>query len=285
MEPSLTPAEALVDAFARHLALQRRSSPRTVQAYRDIVSRLLQNAGGVNGLGPDSLRAFLREARPRLAAASQAQWASALRTFLIWAAREGHVKAGLEREVSRPRVPRPLVEAVDEEDLPLLLQTLAKRPAEEQLLFELLYGSGLRLSEALELQFKNIDLRAGTAEILGKGRRRRRVPLSPRAREILSAAQGSGSVWPRKISLRGLRRWVENWGRVSLLGKDGEGRLYPHKLRHSIASHLLRRGARLPQIQKLLGHSRLSTTERYTHLNPEDLLRAYDKAFPKLKED
>jgi len=281
MGKSLTPPPGLVEDFAAYLTHQRRRSPRTVAAYGDILRRYFEFS---DVLLPeaDSLRAFLREAAQGLSPSSQAQWASALKTFLAWGARAGHWSPGLEKHLSRPKVPKRLIKVVEEEDLPLLLATIDKRPPLERLLFELLYGSGLRISEALNLRRKGINLRSASAEILGKGQRLRKVPLTGRACKVLAALPSGEEIWPPGTNVRGLRRWVETWGKLSLLSEE-TGRLHPHKLRHSLASHLLRRGAKLPQIQKLLGHRRLGTTERYTHLNPEDLINAYDKAFPKLK--
>ena len=171
----------------------------------------------------------------------------------------------------------------DEDDLPLLLQHIQNRPAEEQLLFELLYGSGLRFSEAFNLCEKDVDLRQSQISVLGKGMKRRLVPLTPGARKLLHKKRISPdkSLWPESTKEAQLRRWVRNWG-VATGFDEKYGGLYPHKLRHSIATHLVRRGAQLPQIQKLLGHSELSTTEKYTHLNIQDLVKVYDDCFPDL---
>ncbi len=277
--------DPLLTHFARYLKLQLHRSPRTVAAYVDVAGRYLASYRFETG----SIRMFLREAAPGLAPSSQAQWASAMKNFLNWILREKNhpIDPKLLKEISRPRVAKKLIQIIDEEDLPLLLKTLETRPLTEKLLFELLMGSGLRISEAQGLRWDQIDLIQSEARVLGKGAKIRRTPLTTQACLILHQLKPTRnserpSIWPKQESVRTLRRWVENWGKFSLLN-ERTGNLHPHKLRHSLASHLLRRGARLPQIQKLLGHSHLSTTERYTHLNPEDMLRIYDLCFPKLQ--
>jgi site-specific recombinase XerD len=272
----------LLRRYEQHLSLQRKRSARTVESYVAVATRLMAFCKK-RGVDRNSLRAFVRESATRLAPSSQALASSALKNFLGWAEDQSSlVQKGLAHDVSRPRLARKLVRVLEEDDLPLLLKVVHESSSDEQLLFELLYGSGLRISEALTAQCENVEWATGFLKILGKGQKERRVPLTPRALELLTSKKNQASLWPARTSARALRRWVETWGKKAALSEQ-TGRLHPHKLRHSIATHLLRRGARLPQIQKLLGHRSLSTTERYTHLKLEDLLRAYDKSFPRLK--
>ena len=274
-------AESRLAAFAQHLRVRLRRSPRTVAAYRDVLARYFSHAGRLDTT-PDDLRAFLRDASKRLAPASQSLFASALRVYLRWRESEGESTAAALRAVEAPRVPRPLMRVVDEEDLTFLLQHIATRPPEERLLFELLYGSALRISEARNLDFESLDLARSEARVRGKGDRLRRVPLTEAARALL-ATEGQASKfrqdWHAR-DVRTLRRWVEAWGFSALLSDKYEGHLHPHQLRHSLATHLLKRGASLRHIQKWLGHERLTTTERYTHLDTQALVAAYDQAFP-----
>ncbi len=293
MPPSLTSEEwirHLAEAFDEHLRLQKKRSVHTCRSYVATLRNYLEGEILAQDavlewpllphaldkiLSGEGLRAFARESSQTLSAASQAQRMSALRTFLEWALHQEWIDARLLRDLSRPRVPKKLAQAQDEDDLHLLRRQLEARPLAERLLFEVLYGSGLRISEASELSWSALDWEQGQAEIVGKGRRRRLVPLTPGAMKLLKQMKGSGSpkgpVWGQPRGPRTLSRWVKGWG--------VEG-LHPHKLRHSIATHLLKRGSKLPQIQKLLGHRRLSTTERYTHLDLADLLRVYDKSLP-----
>ena len=167
----------------------------------------------------------------------------------------------------------------NEDDLSLLVKVIEKRSLEEQLLFELLYGSGLRLSETLNI--KKSQLMNKGLKVKGKGDKERLLPLTAKAKTILCELDSENQgPWGPRTSLRKLREWSYSWGEESGL-EEHYGKLNPHKLRHSIATHLLRRGAKLPQIQKLLGHRNLATTERYTHLSTSDLVRIYDQALPK----
>ena len=279
-----------LQAYRSHLRLQQRRSPRTIESYCGILARFLaeqENEQGEPSFESGCISNYLRHLSKNLAPASQALSSSALKSFLAWAEAEGIEVPKLEplkREITRPKLAKKLVRIVDEEDILVLARALKLRPWHEQLLFELLYGSGLRISEAHGLKRQNVDLEAGTLEIRGKRSKLRLVPLTSKARALLSEPfEPDSGIWPEATSVRSLRRWVERWGLTILTSEGTSGNLHPHKLRHSIASHLLRRGARLPQIQKLLGHSQLRTTEIYTHLETEDLVRVYDKSFPKLK--
>jgi integrase/recombinase XerC len=292
MGKSLTSTHSLVKDYAEYLRLHQKRSPHTILLYAKVAQNLLDfcctsTKSIREALSRENLNAFFRNSSRHLSANSQALWVSATRHFLKWLAEKKEIEEGLENTLYRPKLARKLISIFDEEDLPLLLETLKSRSVEEQLLFELLYGSGLRISEAQQLTFEQIDFAQSQFWVLGKGNKKRQIPMSPQAQSLLSKVLGNknkkGSIWSKAYSPRALRHWVESWGKRALLSEK-VGRLHPHKLRHSIASHLLRRGARLPQIQKLLGHSQLSTTERYTHLSIEDLLRVYDLSFPtKLK--
>lgn len=281
MKGSLTP-ESWIRDFQDHLKLQKRRSPRTVRAYVDIAQRFLEHAE--NQVSPETTHSFFTEVSSQWAPASQAQAASALRAFFEWLIQEKQGDPQWLKHIERPRVPRKLIAIVEEEDILLLLKALEQRPLPERLLFELLYGSGLRISEAFQVKWEAIDFNRRELRVSGKGQKLRRVPLTAAALEWLQkGTQRGGSIWGSGMSVGKLQRWVSGWSHLICL-PDGTS-LHPHKLRHSIATHLLRRGARLPQIQKLLGHRTLATTERYTHLSTEDLLRAYDQAFPKLPKD
>lgn len=215
---------------------------------------------------------------------------SALKSFLEWLGRNGYpVAATAAASITRPRVPRNLIHVIDEEDLRALVRFLNERPLTERVLFGLLYGSGLRISEAAGLRWEDMRLAQAECRVEGKGGKQRSIPLTPatvrdlkKLKDSSASATAKSEIWGKPVSVRELRRWVEKWD-AGLMLPEGH-HLHPHKLRHSLATHLLNRGASLPRIRKLLGHARLTTTERYTHLSLEDLLKAYDKAFSKLRK-
>jgi site-specific recombinase XerD len=286
--------KAVLGDFSLFLNIQKNRSLKTQESYMYWLTKsflFAQKESQNTTLDLESLRSQFAHEANRLEPASQALWVSAVRAFSKWFQNNpdlNSVKALADfspseilRDLRRPKLAKKLTSIIEEEDLVLLLRFMEKRPPVEQLLFELLYASGLRISEALNLQPDNI--RDEPAEIIfkGKGRKVRKVPLTPKAMTLM---KNLDFPWfGAEASPRKLRHWVYKWSKSLPLGEDGNLHLHPHKLRHSIASHLLRRGANLAQIQKLLGHKSLATTQRYTHLRVEDLLKAYDASFPQTR--
>ncbi len=255
--------------FEDHLRRTQDWSARTNDRYLGVLRSYLANLGDQDDTTNthEFVRKFIRNQSRSWSPSAQSVAVAALQHYLQW---RGASITSLER----PRVPRKLIKVIDEEDLPLIVRVVEQRSPEEQLLFELLYGSGLRLSEAFDLKAK---WRTGRRlRVFGKGRSWREVPITPRAAELLQGISGDESPWSVQTHPQTLRSWVREWGRLAGL----EVQLHPHLLRHSLATHLLRRGAPLSSIQKLLGHKRMSTTERYTHLLMDDLVQIYDKSFP-----
>jgi integrase/recombinase XerC len=276
-------------------------SPQTLRSYRSCLESFftylelkndcdLSKAGMfAKAFSTESLKDFLRDAAVTLDARSQAQRASALRSFMKWAHQSEILAQDFSRFIERPKIGKKIPKVFGQEALKLLAEKLREGTCrEEELLFELLYGSGLRIFEASSLKWKDIQLESETLQVLGKGRRRRALPLTRRGLEILreesrSASGPESSIWKRARSDRSHRRWVASWNRFLQVPEDQQ-QLHPHLLRHSLATHLLQRGAGLPQIQKLLGHRRLETTQNYTHLDLRDLQKIYSEARPKLKK-
>ena len=278
------PIKDFLAAYESHLAHQRRFSDNTVLAYVATAHRFADYCESLSMWPPsvNEVRSFLREISTNFAPTSQARSVTALECFLAWANFEGLTKASRSKILHRPRTAKKVTAVVDQEDIPLLLKTIASREPREQLLFELLYGSGLRISEAQTLPWDSLVRSSGSLKVLGKGSRVRMVPITPHALKLWESLRKKTTVEGplAAINVRTLRRWVEQWGLLSLSG-NGSQHLHPHLLRHSLATHLLQNGAGLPQIQKLLGHQQLETTERYTHLHLEDLMKVYDESFPK----
>jgi integrase/recombinase XerC len=294
-----------LSAFLRHLEGARRLSPRTVAAYRFEVERLLDGLAGKPGgeVPPARFTALaLAEvlaglARSGLAASSQARAVAAWRTFSGFAHEHGSVDDAA-RVLPLPRKPRRLPRTLPQVPLNTALGGLPARTAVERrdrALLELLYGSGLRLSEATGLDLSAVDWGQGTLKVVGKGDRERIVPLSAHARVALlamlrdrqgrphsrAAAGGDEPLFlgpgGRRLSPRTVQRAV-----ATALGTVAQATgVSPHALRHSFASHLLDAGAELRAIQEMLGHSSLASTQVYTQVNPRRLRRAYEKAHPR----
>ncbi|MDJ0870049.1 MAG: tyrosine recombinase XerC [Myxococcota bacterium] len=306
---------AALRAFDRHLAAERNLSDHTRRAYASDLAQLDRHLGG--GVQPESVtpadvRAFLASRHGELDAASLGRKLSSLRTFFRFLLREGVLErdpsAGLSAPKQRPRLPRPL--AVD--DCEALMEAdprpgeradpgrARERALRDRALVELLYGAGLRVGETVALDVRDVDLLGREVRVWGKGGKERIVPLPQAAREALSAyldlRRRSGyqaeplftslgprsrrSATPLRLGERSVRRLLrDRAGRASVAE-----RVHPHRLRHSYATHLLDMGADLREIQELLGHASLGTTQRYTAVSAQRLFEVYDKAHPRAQE-
>ncbi len=299
---------SVVERFGEYLAFERRASPHTVQAYRRDLSGLAQFLraqlsrepllGDVTRL---SLRAWLGDLAQNLTATSIARKLSSVRALYVFLGRSGEVRENPAALIQSPKLSRglPLVlraeAAAEVVEAPSTdADSDAAEPLRDRVLLELLYGSGLRVSELAALDLNDVSTRACEVRVLGKGRKERIVPISGKALAALEQylPRRSQLAHPRTRQLddkallltrRGKRLGVRRiQALVQRYGALGAGRpdLHPHALRHSCATHLLEGGADLRVIQELLGHSSLSTTQRYTHVSLDQLLTVYDKAHP-----
>lgn len=304
----MTDLAAFVERFAEYLEHERRSSRNTVLAYRrdlaGLVAFLQERLGRAPQLSDVSritLRSWLGTVGEGLAPASIARKLSSVRALYVFLGRTGEVRENPAALLQSPKLSRglPLVlrpEAAGEVIVAAVESPLGTEVEKlrDRVILELLYGSGLRVSELTALDLDAVDTRGAEVRVLGKGRKERIVPLSGKALEALSDylprrselrhhKTGSFDAKALLLTRRGKRLGVR---RVQFLvqryGALGAGRpdLHPHALRHSCATHLLEGGADLRVIQELLGHSSLSTTQRYTHVSLDQLLTVYDKAHP-----
>jgi integrase/recombinase XerC len=301
------PLHRLIERFADHLRDERRASLHTVSAYRRDLEQLAGYLGEELGRPPHlddvtkrTLRSWLGELAKDIAAVSIARKLATLRAFFRLLEREGVVQNDPTALLGTPKVRRKLPTfvspAVAEQVMAAPLE-VARREVEQlrdAALLELLYGSGLRVSELVGLDLDHVSLDEEQIRVLGKGRKERIVPLGSKAVSAVRAylARRSELRHPRTGALdsrallvgrRGLRmgvRWVQTL--VQRYGALAAGRpdLHPHALRHSCATHMLEGGADLRAIQEMLGHSSLSTTQRYTHLSLDQLFSVYDRAHP-----
>ncbi len=228
---------------------------------------------------------------------------STLRTFFKYLCREGYIQKNPARLVATPKVPKkipsflPIDEAFRLMDIP---DSKTLSGLRDKAILETLYGAGIRISELVSLNVTNVDLERGYIRVFGKGRKERIVPLGKKAcdaiREYLNKrGQGyRGKEQDRTdipvcqgalfLNLRGGRLTSRSgWNIVDKYARKGAiaRHISPHSLRHTFATHLLEGGADLRVIQELLGHSSLSTTQKYTHVNLDQLMKVYDKSHPK----
>jgi integrase/recombinase XerC len=309
-----------VDDFAAHLAAERNRSAHTVRAYVTDVVSLLDHAARMGATALDGVTlATLRSWLARLgsagaARATQARRAAAARTFTAWAYRDGRLGTDVGAGLASPKAQRPLPHVLRVEQAETLVTTPADAAADgetaprqatsveasageadpdpfvlrDRLLLELLYASGVRVSELCGLDVDDIDRERRVLRVLGKGNRERTVPFGLPAEAALDAWLRHGR--PRVgggpalfLNARGgrmnpttARRIVRTWARAAGLPPTT-----PHGLRHTAATHLLEGGADLRSVQELLGHASLASTQIYTHVTAERLRTVYDQAHPR----
>jgi integrase/recombinase XerC len=296
--------ERTVERFVAHLAGERRSSAHTSAAYASDLAQLvefakerrpgLRTARDVDVL---LLRGWLGQLARTHAPASIARKIAAVRALFRWLVRHGEVAESPASLLALPKVRRPLPTFLNVDAAAEVVETPEEGSAEglrDRALLETLYGSGLRVSELCGLDLDRVDLDGGSVRVVGKGDKERVVPLGGKAIEALRAwlarrgelvtdRTEAGDVRAVFLSARGRRLGVR---RVQTLvhqyGALGAGRadLHPHALRHTCATHLLDGGADLRAIQTMLGHASLSTTQRYTHVSVDHLMKVYDAAHP-----
>jgi len=300
-----------IDEFEGYIADARRFSERTVRAYRSDLDRFAMfwerdfGEGSaaktpISKVDTLAVRSYLASLhRSHLASRSLARHLSTLRSFFRWACREGHVEKNPARALPSPKLPRTLPRAMTQPDTERLLEVDEEGsfPERDRALFELLYATGLRVSEAAGLDLEDVDFSARLLRVLGKGNKERIAPFGEAAGDALSAylparrarrrgaddaAADDGE--PLFVNARGGRLTTRSMARLLKRRLRAAGlpvEISPHALRHSFATHLLEAGADLRAIQELLGHASLSTTQKYTHLDAARLRDVYRKAHPK----
>jgi len=305
------PLGGLMARFRDHLALERRVSPHTVLAYGRDLDELLfyvreKRARGarLDDVDKLTLRAWLGELSRRVSPPSLARKLSSVRAFYAWLEREALTRENPASLLKSPKLRKKLPKFLSADQAGEVVEAPLSAPGSEverlrdAAMLEMLYGSGLRVSELVGLDLDHVALEREEVRVLGKGRKERLVPIGSRARAALSTYlerrpelrhPRTGRQDPRSLFLGrhgtrlGVRRVQTLVQRYGALGA-GRGDLHPHALRHSCATHLLEGGADLRAIQELLGHTSLATTQRYTHVSLDQLVAVYDRAHPLAKK-
>ncbi len=269
------------------------SSPHTLRAYRKDLEELVayleteEGFADAHRLNHRHLRAFLASLKARgLKNSSIARHLAAVRTYCRFLVREGALKEDPSRVLRTPRHKRPLPLHLGENEVERLIDSAQN--ARDAALLESLYGGGVRVSELVGLDRDDLDTRAGIARVRGKGGKERLAPLGGAAVRALKRClkERPKGADPRPVFLnrRGERltaRSVHRIIRQCALRAGIDLRTTPHTLRHSFATHLLDRGADLREVQELLGHSNIATTQIYTHVSMERLRKVYEQSHPR----
>ena len=295
---------AVLEQFERHLRLERHNSEHTIRAYLGDLTDLLRHTGA---LGRDLQEVTLRDLRGWLAAmqardvaaATLQRRAGATRVFFAWLLDEGIIGRDPAAELKSPRVRRRLPRSLSSHEAADMMAAAIGRAGEGEgpeadrdvAVLELLYGSGLRVSELCGLDLGDIDPAARVVRVLGKGDKERSVPVSAPAVDAVDRWLVRRAEWLRpgsaaalflgrrgaRIDPRVVRRVVHEAVRAVPEAPD-QG---PHGLRHAMATHLLEGGADLRSVQEMLGHASLATTQIYTHVTDERVRAAFRQAHPR----
>ncbi len=298
-----------IQAFIDYLRLEKGASENTVKAYgRDLKSFRLFLAGlygeraafCVGDIRLNDIRLFVAELYRKNSKATIARKLASIRSFFRYMHKKGVLESNVSELISNPKQSIPLPKALTVDEVFALVEApQGDKPIElrDRAILELLYSSGIRVGELEGLDIDDIDTSQGVVRVLGKGRKDRIAPVGDKALSVLETyllsgrdkLQRNGRIKSRALFLnrnggrltkRSIERLVKRYSRGKGLIKDAT----PHSLRHSFATHLLDGGADLRSIQELLGHSSLSTTQRYTNVSVDKLLEVYDKTHPRAKE-
>ena len=286
-----------IDKFIRYLEIERDVSSHTLRAYRKDLEKFFEHIKAE----PDSIdmmdvRGFIAEQiKEGLNKTTVSRRLASIRSFFKFLYKEGYVRTNPAKLVSNLKVPKLLPRFLSVDDVFSLVEKpegIGFIPVRDKAILELLYSSGLRVSELSGLNIDDLNIKEYMIKVRGKGKKERIVPVGSKAIDAIKSYMVERVLLKskdlalflnrlgRRLTDRGVRRIVVKYAKaLTFMGQIG-----PHTLRHSFATHLLQGGADLRIIQELLGHSSLSTTQKYTHLDITHLMDIYDKAHPFARE-
>jgi integrase/recombinase XerD len=289
----------LADQFLDHLRVERGLAGNTIQAYsRDLMRFLhfLEEKGvGPLDVSQAHMLAYMSSLQGKISIRSAARNLSTLKHFFRFLSTSGRIKSSPTRLLSTPKIPLKLPGVLSREEVERLLaqpDPASRLGLRDRAMLELLYATGLRVSELVNLKVQNVNLQAGYVRTMGKGSKERMVPMGAKALDALREYIGdsrpallkrrtSSFLFPnprgKPISRQGFWKLIRDYGRKAGIRKE----IKPHLLRHSFASHLLECGADLRSVQIMLGHADISTTQIYTHVTRERLKEIHEKYHPR----
>lgn len=300
-----------IENFLNYLTVEKGFSGNTIDAYRNDLAQLAEFASKeasrrsimpswVNFRRQDMLSYLLDLKERNYAVTTTARKIAAAKSFFSFMVAEGKIKSSPMENVTSPRVGKPLPDAISISQVRQLIDQPTKLTAPEakrdRAMLELLYASGMRVSELVSLNLNDIDTKGGSVRCFGKGNKERIVPIYQQAAKAVeeyitqvrphlvhSDTEQALFVNQRgdRLTRQGLWQILKAYAKSAGLSK----KVTPHTLRHSFATHMLSGGADLRSVQELLGHANISTTQIYTHLTSEHIRRTYDKAHPRAKQN
>lgn len=295
---------AHIQEFLDYLTAERGSSDNTVSAYRNDLTQFAEFMAGRNktdwaDVTRDDLIEYILWLKEReYASATVARKVAAMKSFFGFLLRTGQIEDNPSEELDSPKVKKQLPQTLTPEEVDKLLALPAQagdtpKALRDTALLEMLYATGMRVSETASITLDDLDLQAGTVRCVGKGSKERMMPLYTEASNAVQAYLDKGRsrllgnnkaertlfLNPRGERLTRQGLWLIIKGYAKQLGL--EDRVTPHTLRHSFATHMLNGGAGLREVQRLLGHANISTTQVYTHISQDRLRQVYDGAHPR----
>ena len=300
--------QSSVDGFLDYMTVERGVSPNTLSAYRSDLAQLIEylktncfngNGGGWEGVDEDMMSQYLLHLHAlEYSDTTRARKVASSKSLFNFLVDEGIVTRDPTENISSPRIGRSLPDTLSADEVDTLLVSASKQETSDgmrdQAMFELLYASGLRVTELVSLNIADLDLEQGTVRCLGKGSKERLIPVHSGAvtvlRRYIDEARPSfiKNTTERALFMnrRGQRLSRQGFWLILKAQSKRAGitkKITPHTLRHSFATHLLQGGAPLRHVQELLGHSSITTTQVYTHLTSEHVRTEYDKSHPRAR--
>ena len=298
-----------INGFLNYLAVEKGFSENTLAAYHNDLYQLAKfvdeeavRCGSIPswvGFSRQGMLSYLLNLKERgYAATTVARKVAAAKSFFSFMVAEGNIRDNPTQNISSPKVGKSLPRPISYSQAMLLLEQPAKLSTPEakrdKAMLELLYASGMRVSELVSLNLGNVDTEGGSVRCFGKGHKERVIPIAPRAaltvKEYLQEARPHLAHNDtekalflnrrgERLTRQGFWQILKGYAKSAKLDTD----VTPHTLRHSFATHMLSGGADLRSVQELLGHANISTTQVYTHLTTEHIRRSYEKSHPRAK--
>ena len=281
-------------SFVSHLQKEQRYSKHTVEAYKFELYRFNKKIKkNFSQVSTDDVKDFVLFLRTKnLATKSIHRAISALRSFFQYLKNQGLSGQNPASHVQLPKHAQKIPAVLDTDQTAKLLEFAPKKAIEfrDKAILELLYGCGIRLTELVNLDIEDVDLVSGYARVIGKGNKERQCPIGRQARRALEewlrihpSISHKGPLFTGRGAARISSRTIQSRLKLIAIKQLGDDSLHPHLLRHSFATHILESSSDLRGVQELLGHSNISTTQIYTHLDFQHLAKVYDRAHPRAR--
>jgi integrase/recombinase XerD len=299
-----------IESFLNYLTVEKGFSGNTIEAYRNDLTQLLSFAEeetskksiipAWDNFSRQSMLSYMLNLKERnYAVTTVARKVAAAKSFFNFMVSEGKLREDPTENISSPKVGKPLPDALSISQVRKLIEQPAKTTTpdarRDRAMLELLYASGMRVSELISLNLGDVDINNCFVRCFGKGSKERMVPIYPQAAKIVDEyIKEVRPLWANRetekalflnqrgerLTRQGLWQILKNYAKDAGLDKQ----VTPHTLRHSFATHMLSGGADLRSVQELLGHANISTTQIYTHLTSEHVRNTYEKAHPRAKQ-